>query len=171
MEQYPNILDSLMGDDWDVKNFGHSGATLLKKGNYPYWERPEYQAALNFQPNIVIIKLGTNDSKPFNWEVYKSEFALDYIDLIQKFQNLASKPKIYLALPVPVLKNPFQIRGDVTNTEIHSLILKIGRICKVDIIDFFKVLDGKDELLPDGVHPNTEGKMLMAQEVARVLNK
>lgn len=36
----------------------------------------EYIESQNFQPDIVLIKLGTNDTKPQNWK-YKDEFMGD----------------------------------------------------------------------------------------------
>jgi lysophospholipase L1-like esterase len=50
-------------------------------------------AATTFAPDIVIILLGTNDTKPQNWR-YKSDFSGDLRDLIRHFATLPSKPKI-----------------------------------------------------------------------------
>ena len=36
----------------------------LKKGDRPYVNQTRYTNALNAKPNVVVIKLGTNDSKP-----------------------------------------------------------------------------------------------------------
>src|SRR5210317_670996 len=58
---YPAQLQYWMGKDYKVENFGVSGATLLKKGDKPYWDEPAYKKSLEFKPDIVIIKLGTND--------------------------------------------------------------------------------------------------------------
>ena len=65
---YPVQLGKILGQKYEVKNFGNSGSTMLKKGDKPYWKQREYKAALEFNPNIVIIKLGTNDTKPQNWK-------------------------------------------------------------------------------------------------------
>ena len=70
---YPQVLDRLLGERARVANFGRSGATLLKQGDYPYWEREQFTQATEFQPGIVIIKLGTNDSKPQNWKISKQK--------------------------------------------------------------------------------------------------
>nr|WP_199200271.1 GDSL-type esterase/lipase family protein [Adhaeribacter arboris] len=72
-KKYPEQLQTLMGDTYEVKNYGIGGRTLLKKGDYPYWNEVKYQEVLQWQPNIVIIKLGTNDSKPQNWQ-HKADF-------------------------------------------------------------------------------------------------
>ncbi|MBO5015861.1 MAG: alpha/beta hydrolase fold domain-containing protein, partial [Bacteroidaceae bacterium] len=64
---YPAILQQKLGKDYWVKNFGVSGRTMLNKGDRPYMNELAWRDALAFQPDIVIIKLGTNDSKPQNW--------------------------------------------------------------------------------------------------------
>ena len=74
VNSYPAVLQKLLGEGYDVKNFGVSGATLLKSGDKPYWKQSEFKSATAFNPNIVVIKLGTNDTKPQNWS-HKEEFA------------------------------------------------------------------------------------------------
>ena len=62
-ESYPSVLNELLGKEYEVGNFGFSGRTLLKNGDYPYVSEKLYQDSLNFNAKIVIIKLGTNDTK------------------------------------------------------------------------------------------------------------
>ena len=56
---YPKVLAGLLGEKYDVRNFGVNGATLLKKGNKPWWKLRAFKDATAFKPNVVIIKLGT----------------------------------------------------------------------------------------------------------------
>ena len=74
---YPAQLQAYLGKEYDVRNFGVSGSTLLSKGDHPYINTQEYINSQKFQPDIVLIKLGTNDTKPQNWK-YKTEFENDY---------------------------------------------------------------------------------------------
>jgi acyl-CoA thioesterase-1 len=50
---YPSQLQKLLGDKWEVGNFGVSGRTLLRKGDFPYWNEKAYQNALAFKPDVV----------------------------------------------------------------------------------------------------------------------
>src|ERR1700712_3221237 len=84
---YPVQLAALLGDSYDVQNFGRNGATLVRKGNLSYWATKEYKQALTFQPDWIFLKLGTNDSKPIN-QGHLKEFEQDYKDLIASFQQL-----------------------------------------------------------------------------------
>ena len=85
----------MLGDGYWVKNFGVSARTLLNKGDRPYMNEKAYQDALAFNPNVVVIKLGTNDSKSFNWK-HKADFTKDMQTMIDAFKALPAQPKIYL---------------------------------------------------------------------------
>ena len=86
---YPAQLAEMLGNQWSVRNFGVSGATLLQKGDNPYLKTLGFNLAHEFKPNIVVILLVTNDSKPVNWQ-YKSHYINDYITLINIFKKLAA---------------------------------------------------------------------------------
>lgn len=45
-QAYPVRLQQMLGNGYDVRNFGHSGATLLNKGHNPYMKLPEFKDAL-----------------------------------------------------------------------------------------------------------------------------
>ena len=70
-DSYPAVLERMLGEGYEAKNFGSSGRTLLKRGDYPYWNEKTFQDALEYKPDIVVIQLGTNDSKPQNWKFKK----------------------------------------------------------------------------------------------------
>src|SRR5947208_169754 len=65
--KYPAQLGELLGTGYDVKNFGNSGSTMLDDGDKPYKKQKSFTDAVAFAADIVVIKLGTNDSKPQNW--------------------------------------------------------------------------------------------------------
>ncbi|MCE9546050.1 MAG: sialate O-acetylesterase [Planctomycetia bacterium] len=160
-ESYPAQLGVLLGAKYDVRNFGVNGATLLKSGDSPYWRRKELKAALGFQPNIVIIKLGTNDSKPLNWK-HKDQYAADMKAMIGQFAALPSKPKIFLGRPTVVARDNFGIQAAVVKGEIWPLLDQVARDEKLTVIDFATPLADRPALLPDGVHPNAEGYKKLA---------
>lgn len=165
---YPTQLKSLLGEGWEVGNFGVSGRTLLRKGDHPYWNEDAYKKALDFKPDAVIIMLGTNDTKPQNWK-HKEEFEGDYRDLVKSFLELPSKPRVFICRPVPVPgKGNFGI-NDAALQEQMPVYAKLAKELKVRVIDMYAALDGKPELLPDCVHPNTEGAGEMAKAAAKAL--
>ena len=167
---YPKQLGKLLGKEYEVRNFGNSGSTMLKKGDKPYWKQKEFKAALEYAPNIVIIKLGTNDTKPQNWK-HGAEYSVDYKAMISSFTKLSSKPKVYICLPVPVVKTRWGITNEIVIKEIIPAIRKISDQTKSEIIDLNTPFKGKKELIPDFVHPNGAGATIIARTVKNSINK
>lgn len=168
---YPAQLQKLLGNGYNVKNFGVSGRTLLNTGNLPYMKEKAWQDCKDFLPQIVIIKLGTNDSKTKNWE-HKDEFAVDMQQMISELNALPSKPKIYLGLPAKAWKDSWTINDSVIANEVIPIIKKVAKKNRLEIIDFYIPLS-KDEKLTqtDGIHPNEKGVRLMAEEAAKVIKR
>jgi acyl-CoA thioesterase-1 len=165
---YPAQLDRMLGEKWQVRNFGVSGATLLKKGDLPYWNQQAFKDTLAYNPHVIIIKLGTNDTKPQNWK-YKDQFAADYTDMIDRFAELPSKPRIWICKPVPAYRQQWGISETIIKNELIPLIEKIARKKKVPVIDLFSPLSNKPEQFPDQIHPNAEGAYGIAKEIYAVL--
>ena len=166
---YPVQLQYWMGNDYEVRNYGVGGATLLKKGDKPYWMQEEFKEALEFKPDIVLIKLGTNDSKPQNW-VYEKEFDDDYEDMVRKFRQLPSMPRILLILPVPVFaEEKWGIRDSVVSEVIVPRIKNIADKTGCEIIDLNTPLKDYGQFFPDKVHPDPIGATIMTEIIYRKL--
>jgi lysophospholipase L1-like esterase len=161
-KSYPSQLQELLGDSWKIGNFGVSGRTLLKKGDHPYWNEKAYQNALGFKPDVVIIMLGTNDTKPPNWK-HEAEFVADYKELVNSFLALESKPRVYVCRPCPV---PGAGNYGINEICVKEEILRLDALAaemKLGIIDMHAALADDPKLLPDRVHPNTAGAGEMAR--------
>jgi len=161
---YPKVLGNLLGAKYDVRNFGVSGATLLKKGDKPYWKQRAFKQATDFKPNIVVIKLGTNDSKPQNWK-HKDLFDDDLRAMVDHFAALPVKPKIFLCKPVPVIRDRWGIREKIVKGEVIPIVVQVAGEKKATVIDLYKALNGNPKNFPDGVHPNAAGAKIMAETV------
>jgi len=161
---YPSILQQMLGEGYDVRNFGVSGCTCLHKGNKPYVKRKEYKEALAFNPDIVTIKLGTNDSKAYNW-CFKDEFKDDLKSLISSFESLPSHPKIYLCLPVPVMRPNFRIQQDVVADEVVPMVKQVAIEKNLSQIDLYDALLPFPKYFVDGVHPNALGAEIIAATI------
>jgi acyl-CoA thioesterase I len=168
-DSYPLQLQEILGETYDVKNFGVSGRTLLKKGDYPYWDEPQFEEVKQFKPDILIIKLGTNDSKSQNWQ-FKDEFVSDYLDLIKTFKkSMPKNSKVFICIPVPVFKTNFGITEDILVNEMRPMLLEIAKKSKSQVINLYDPLLTYSDLFPDGIHPNTQGLTIMATEVSKAI--
>ncbi|MHC4329447.1 MAG: GDSL-type esterase/lipase family protein [Planctomycetota bacterium] len=165
---YPAQLGRMLGEKWQVRNFGVSGATMLKKGDKPYWRQQAFADALAYNPHVVIIKLGTNDTKPQNWK-FRNEFVRDYVDMIDLFADLPANPVIRICYPVPAYPERWGISDSVIKNEVISLTSRVARKSGVAIIDLYEPLSNKPELFPDLIHPNAEGAYFIAKEVYAAL--
>ncbi len=166
-DSYPAQLGRMLQEydrQWQTQNFGVSGATLLRHGDMPYVQQNAYNQALNSNPDVVVIKLGTNDSKSWNW-AYKDEFVTDYLYLIDSFARLPSSPDIWICKPVPAFSDSFSISNAVIRDEIIPFIDQIAQQRNVRVIDLYAALNGASDLFPDGIHPNAEGAGLMAEAI------
>lgn len=164
---YPFQLERLLGDRYEVRNFGKSGATLLSKGHKPYIEQEEYKQALDFAADIVIIHLGLNDTDPRNWPNYSDEFFRDYINLIDSFKKQNPKAKVWVCRMSPIThKHPRFMSGTRDwYAEIQDEIERVASYANVGLIDLQKELYHRPDLLPDALHPTAEGARIIAQTV------
>ena len=165
---YPGVLQELLGNAYEVRNYGIGGRTLLRKGDLPYWNETKYKEVLTWAPDIVIIKLGTNDTKPQNWK-YKKEFVKDYVDLINSFKNLPSKPTVLICNPIPVFEDKWGINKEVMDNEVIPAMKDIAEKAEVRIIDVYQPFLEKADLTYDGIHPNDEGAGFLATEIYKAL--
>ena len=169
-DSYPSVLGRMLGDNYWVKNFGVSARTMLNKGDHPYMNEQAYKDALAFNPNIVVIKLGTNDSKSSNWK-YKADFAKDTQTMIDAFKALPAQPKIYLCYPSKAYLTGESINDDIISKEIIPMIKKLAKQNKLDIIDLHTAMDHMPDRFPDKIHPNEEGAKVMAKAVYESIKK
>lgn len=168
-DSYPVILDSILGKKYAVLNCGKSGVTLLKNGDKPIWMFKEFYNVFAYKPDIILIKLGTNDSKTANWNEQK--FKEDYQSMIDTFKTIKNKPKIIICIPVPAFKNAWTINDSIIKTRITLILKDIAIQNNLEIIDLYTELNNYKEYFPDGIHPNKKGTTLIAQSIAKHIVK
>ncbi len=159
---YVQLLGQKLGSNFEVRNYGVSGRTMLKNGDSPYWNEPQWQQVQSWNPDVVTIMLGTNDSKPWNWDDHKDEFITDYREMVEILENLSSNPKIMLVLPPHAGEESFSIRGSVIKAEQIPQIIQLAGEKELTLIDINTPTQDKLYLFPDEVHPNNEGHELLA---------
>lgn len=164
---YPSRLQGMLGDGYEVRNFGKSGATLLEKGHRPYVAQQEYRDALAFCPDIVVIHLGVNDTDPRNWPNYKDEFEGDYLRLITSFRNVNPDVRVILARLSPLNAKHKRFKSGTRDwrIEIQGAIERVAKESGAELIDFDEPLRDRQNLLPDGIHPDAKGAELIAKTV------
>ena len=159
---YPARLGSLLGEAYTVRNYGAGGFTLLDKGDFPYRTTQQYKDSLSWEPDVVIILLGTNDSKPQNWQ-YAAEYLPDLRALVESYLTLESQPRVILGTPTPVYGDnlpPFN--QSVVRDEIAPTTRSLAAELDLECLEFHDRLIHAGAYFPDGIHPDAAGTALMA---------
>lgn len=166
-DAYPVRLQAMLGDKYEVRNFGHSGATLLTQGHNPYVKLPEFRAALDFKADLVVIHLGLNDTDPRNWPHHADEFIPNYRALIDSFRVANPKAKIWICLMTPIFHDHprFDSGTRLWHGLIQQRIRQIAATDNVGLIDLYTPLHSHPDLFPDALHPNPEGALILAKTV------
>ena len=167
---YPAQLQQILGDNYHVRNFGVGARTLLNNGDRPYMNELAWRDVLAFHPHIVVVKLGTNDSKTENWK-HKEEFAGDYQMMIDTLKALLPQPRIFLAFPIKAFKDQWTITEKVLVEEVIPEIARVAEKNHLETIDLHKVIDNKDMMTSDGIHPNVKGAGAIAKMVAEAIQR
>lgn len=181
---YTYALQDILGDGYTVTNCGVSGMTMLKKGlcgdpvygnqagACSWWNTWAYPAALESEPDIVTIMLGTNDAKYYNWEGAQQNwgdyYTLDYVNLIHQLRALKTHPKIYVLVPPPIYSPyPYDMNATIINQIYPSLQRDLASVVGAEIIDVYSaLLDTGVDNTCDGCHPNEAGNNIIAQTIA-----
>ena len=184
---YPAQLQQLLGDGYHVRNFGVGGRTMLNKGDHPYMQEQAWHDAQAFRPDIVVIKLGTNDSKDYNWNAHKQDFEADMQAMIDTLKPLvpildkkgcptkkmqrAQKPLIYLCSPIKAFRDKWGITDSVIVNEVIPAIQRVAQKNNLQFIDLHPVITDPQDMTSDMIHPNNKGAGKMAKAVCEAIKQ
>ena len=169
---WPEQIGRMLGSGWAVRNFGRGGMTLVS-----YQQTPEFKNAKELNPDVVVIMLGTNESRPVLWKTAKAGFAGDYGAMVKQFAELPSKPRVFLCYPPFVANDKNLTENDFSEAcilEQIPLVDEAAKAAKAGVIDIHGALKakGKAAYNPDGGHPNDAGQTIIATTVhAALANK
>ena len=161
-------LSRQLGPRWDVRNFAIPGTTVQKGGDNSVWGQPALTAALDFNPDVVVILFGTNDSKAENWRG-AAAFEADYRALVTMFAAGAGRPRFFLAKPPPAFTGAGGVDEKLLAGDIAGRIEAIARAAGATLVDLHEALRDAANLTLDGVHPDADGASRIAARVQAVL--
>ena len=162
--EYPVDLWQLLGPNYVVGNFGIGGATVALGTHSSWINETGMGVAKQFQPDIVVITLGTNDANS-DYNETSALFNEDYSLLINEFQALGSKPKIFLVLPPPIFDNVANLSRAFFVQNIIPGIRQVATQTGLLLVDVYTPLLDHREYFADGVHPDVEGSHKIAEIV------
>ncbi len=167
---YPAKLQEMLGDKYSVGNFGANSHTVQKTGDFSYWNHIYFKKSAEYEPNIVLLMLGSNDSKHHNFTDVDAYIA-DYKEIVTYYLNLDCKPKLcILTSPCAYsLKEGAKVNYDISNDNINLMVTALKALAQelnLPVIDINKLTSThKDWFTFDGVHPDAQGANAIAREV------
>jgi len=166
---YPVLLQGLLGDKYHVNSYGVSGRAVQPDSDQPYTALPHYQESLAYDADIVVFMMGTNDSKPENWHG-ADLFKEDLLALLDSYGDA----EILLCTPAASFFVDGQMEG-LARHDIQPLIVEeIAQIVRdvaaergYPLIDIHALtLEHPEWFAKDGIHPSNDGSAAIAEEVA-----
>jgi len=162
---YPEQLEDLLGEGYAVHNFGVSNYAAQSSSDFPYETTEEYEESLDFNPEIVIIMLGTNDTKATNWNG-ADQFKEEYEALLKNYQDLTSVSRIILASPPPAFIENDVISGSIDPgvvINVRDVVEETADEFGLEFVDVYEEMQNHSEYFPDGIHPDEEGSEALAE--------
>lgn len=173
---YPAVLQELLGEDYHVANFGSSGSCVNPEGDQPYIDRAVYQDSLSYDADILVFMIGTNDSKPENW-TGADAFAEDYKELLYSYLEGEDAPKVYIGLCAEAYfvgetdgtLAEYDIQPAIVD-EITEIVHSYASQADIEVIDVHALTEAHPEWFEaDGIHPNNDGAKAIAEAVAQAI--
>ena len=175
LHRYPADLQKMLGREMQVGVFGVNDRTLQYTGNKPFRKEKAFLQSKEFMPDVVVILLGTNDSKDANWNSEES-FRKQYRELITEYRQLSSELRILLCTPPYAFKpvnRLFSVTNDAKLDRIPVIAEVIERVAEeenLELVDLYTLTDGKRKLFgPDGLHPSIQGAEEIAGAIYRTI--
>ncbi len=167
---WPDNLQNMLGDRYEVKNFGKGGSRVREYWPHDnnqyndYWYKSEqYIGSTEYDADIVIVMMGTNDGYFNEAGEAKDYFATDYTKMIQPY--LENGSKIYITTPT----HAYAGTHTRVNDEIYNEVVALQKSLQaqypeqiMDLVDMNRLTDGMPECFPDGLHGNTGGYAAIA---------
>ena len=178
-ESYPVYLQELLGEDVEVRNFGKNGAAVTNRSEssftLKYDTLQEYRDSIAFEPDVVIIMLGTNDG--YNWTGSAPTFVQEFEKLIDSYFDAGVQEVVLLTSPPTLQGNFFNLPNDVIGMQVCPLQRELAEEYGLPLVDVRKAFEQHQDMqslfrLPvnsDGVHLSVKGAELVAKLVADLL--
>lgn len=177
---YPAQLGVLLGEAFEVRNFGVGGATLLRRADRPFMATERFANALAWRPHVAVVILGTNDScqneRRDCWQ-HHDDLAADARALIAALQGARADVRVVLCSPPPM----FPAKNGLASERAADLRARAPRLRQVaataravaaampnvEYLELGRTLRSRD--VTDGVHTSPFGAERIARRVAEAI--
>ena len=164
---YPAQLQTLLGDDYKVLNFGWSGATVNAASGNSYFKKVQFRQSMEANADTVIIMMGAGDAQTV-WNsndpvTSKLKFKRELTLMVNRYLELAHKPEVVLATPTWALNGT---RDTVYANGMLEAINEVATALNLKVIDINAATQNKNEYYSEnGTNfcPNDAGYRYIAE--------
>lgn len=162
---YPARLQQILGDRYQVLNYGVNRRTLQREGDWPYDGSPFAAASVAADADIVLIMLGSNDARGDNWNA--ARFETELAAFVERYR--ARGADVHLLTPPVAFENRRGVSWRIIQDEVAPIVRRVARNIGVGLIDVFDVTARAVTSHPDGIHLDARASALVARAVADAL--
>ena len=163
---WPIQLRSVLGSKYYTENLGVSGKTQQDLPGQAWRETSQYNYTIQLNPDIILMVLGTNDTKTSNWDA--ARFKADYLKMVNEFKALPSSPEVFLVMPGKIYPNVYGASDENMFNGVMPVIREMSKEYMLPVIDYY-VTTEDPSLFSDGLHPTDHGASVIADKVGEVL--
>lgn len=177
---YPMYLQRMLGDGYEIKNFGKGGASVRHAEEavgdpnwgwgsvndadgdgmaYFYYDDVAYTSSLEYDADYVFVMMGTNDVGSEDYSYYKPDY---YNYLIKPYLDKGAE---VIVMTSPTAYSYLMNDHEKINTTIRQMQIEIAEEYNLTLIDMNTATAGRRESFPDGLHGNSSGYMIIAQTI------
>lgn len=164
---YPAQLEQLLGDGYQVLNYGVNRCTLQQEGDWPYDATPFAEESLRARADVVLIMLGSDDARGDNWNParYESQLA----DFALRYRSRGAT--VFLLTPPVAYENRGGVSARTIEEEVAPIVRRVASALNVELIDVFEITARSTTSHPDGIHLDARASGIVAEAVAEALRE
>ena len=165
-QSYPALLQEKLGADFQVRNFGYNDASARFDADTPYVKKRVYRNSLAWNPDIVLIMLGSNDTKRRIWD--PEIFRRDYSRIVDSYLQLPSNPRVILIAPIRIhllMGRPLMgLYPETMEEGVRPAIREIAADKGLELVDLVDLFPDSTYCM-DGIHPQATGAKMLAEAI------
>mmetsp|Transcript_123547 Transcript_123547/g.214281 ORF Transcript_123547/g.214281 Transcript_123547/m.214281 type:complete len:372 (-) Transcript_123547:307-1422(-) len=167
---YPVHLQQYMSElhpNASVFGFGKASSTAMVNTDRPYTKTSAWPLVLEWEPHIVVMLFGINDSKKRNWVRAggAQQFYQELLGLVNTFRNLRTAPDVIIGEPYRGYKEYAEVQWPLVTGTINSIIRRVACEERLPLFSLVTPFFKGRFTLTNGVHPTERGRQVMAQIV------
>ncbi|SFG15398.1 GDSL-type esterase/lipase family protein [Oribacterium sp. WCC10] len=145
-DSYPAQLQKILGNEYEVKNYGQTATYVIDDGPNEYVDSEMYPKSVAYDADVLVFMFGANDIRAYDWT--PKYFENQYAEVVASYLKSGKKPKIYFIIPPEARDEYFGLQRNAVEATL-SLASKFD----ATVIDSYNLAIGHPEYyMEDKVH-------------------